>query len=162
MKLYHGTNIDFSRILLSKCKPNKDFGCGFYLTNIRSQAQEMAIRRTEFMGNGTPIVQEYLFDENLLNSSDLKVKIFDGVSKEWAEFILMNRKARGKKLHDYDIVVGPVADDGVVYQLNLYMQRLITLDDLVRELTYKHLNNQYFFGSEKAINTLKRDETKQK
>lgn len=43
MKLYHGTNIDFSRILLSKCKPNKDFGCGFYLTNIRSQAQEMAI-----------------------------------------------------------------------------------------------------------------------
>lgn len=99
------------------------------------------------MGNGTPIVQEYLFDENLLNSSDLKVKIFDGVSKEWAEFILMNRKARGKKLHDYDIVVGPVADDGVVYQLNLYMQRLITLDDLVRELTYKHLNNQYFSGS---------------
>lgn len=156
MKLYHGTNCDFVGVQLEKCRPNKDFGRGFYLTNIRSQAQEMAIRQTEFTGSGTPVVQEYQFDEELLKSSGLKVKIFEGVSKEWAEFILMNRKARGKKMHDYDIVVGPVADDGVVYQLNLYIQHLITLDDLVRELTYRRLNNQYFFGTEKAILTLKR------
>lgn len=73
MKLYHGTNNDFEKVLLSKCRPNKDFGRGFYLTNIRSQAQEMAIRRTEFSGLGTPVVQEYLFDEDLLQSTDLKV-----------------------------------------------------------------------------------------
>ena len=156
MKLYHGTNMDFTEVLLSKCRPNKDFGRGFYLTDIRSQAQEMAIRRTEFSGMGTPVILEYSFDENLLDSQDLKVKIFGGVSREWAEFILANRMARGKRLHDFDIVVGPVADDGVVYQLNLYMQRLITIDDLVRELTYKRLNNQYFFGTEKALLTLKR------
>lgn len=156
MKLYHGSNMDFTEVLLSKCRQNKDFGRGFYLTDIRSQAQEMAIRRTEFSGMGTPVIQEYSFDENLLDSQDLKVKIFEGVSREWAEFILANRMARGKKLHDFDIVVGPVADDGVVYQLNLYMQRLITIDDLVRELTYKRLNNQYFFGTEKALLTLKR------
>lgn len=28
MKLYHGTNVEFDRILLSKCRPNKDFGRG--------------------------------------------------------------------------------------------------------------------------------------
>lgn len=156
MRLYHGTNMDFTEVLLSKCRPNKDFGRGFYLTDIRSQAQEMAIRRTEFSGKGTPVVQEYSFDESLLNSQDLKVKVFEGVSREWAEFILANRMARGKRLHDFDIVVGPVADDGVVYQLNLYMQRLITIDDLVRELTFKRLNNQYFFGTEKALLVLKR------
>ena len=156
MKLYHGTNVEFSEVLLSRCRPNKDFGRGFYLTDLRSQAQEMAIRRTEFSGWGVPVIQEYLFDENILHSSELNVKVFDRVSREWAEFILMNRKARGKKLHDYDIVVGPVADDGVVYQLNLYLQHLITLDDLVRELTYKKLNNQYFFGTEQSILTLKR------
>ena len=33
MKLYHGTNIDFSEIDFKKCKPNKDFGRGFYLTD---------------------------------------------------------------------------------------------------------------------------------
>ena len=35
MKLYHGTNIDFSEIDFKKCKPNKDFGRGFYLTDIK-------------------------------------------------------------------------------------------------------------------------------
>ena len=156
MKLYHGTNVDFDEILLSKCRPNKDFGQGFYLTTLRSQAQEQAIRRCEFEGKGTPIVQAYLFDEKNLKNLDLRVKIFERVNQEWAEFILQNRKARGKHLHDYDIVIGPVADDGVVYQLNLYMQRLITLDVLVNELTYRKLNNQYFFGTEKAIRLLKR------
>ena len=38
MKLYHGTNIDFFEIDFKKCKPNKDFGCGFYLTDIKQQA----------------------------------------------------------------------------------------------------------------------------
>ena len=156
MKLYDGTNMDFDRILLSKCLPNKDFGRGFYLTSLRSQAQEQAVRRCQFEGVGIPVVQEYLFDEKCLQSPALKVKMFEKVSREWAEFILQNRKARGKRLHDYDIVVGPVADDGVVFQLNLYIQRLITIDSLIEELTYKKLNNQYFFGTEKAIKLLKR------
>lgn len=86
----------------------------------------------------------------------MKVRVFDGVSAEWAEFILQNRMAKGKRMHDYDIVVGPVADDGVVYQLNLYMQRLITIEALVRELTYRKINRQYFFGTERAIKNLKR------
>ena len=156
MKLYHGTNTEFDEILLSKCRPNKDFGRGFYLTNLRSQAQEQAIRRSEFEGWGAPVVQEYMFDEKSLKDPALKVKIFESVNREWAEFILLNRKSRGRQLHDFDIVVGPIADDGVVYQLNLYMQHLITLDTLVRELTYKKLNNQFFFGTEKAIGLLRR------
>lgn len=156
MKLFHGTNIDFKEILLEKCRPNKDFGKGFYLTSIRSQAQEMAVRRCELDGSGYPVVQSYLFDDKLLNSNELNVKIFDHPSKEWAEFILQNRKSRGKKVHNFDIVFGPVADDGVVYQLNLYMQNIITLDKLVEELTYRKLNNQYFFGTERAISKLKR------
>ena len=69
MKLYHGTNTDFSEILLERCKPNKDFGRGFYLTNIRRQAQAMAIRKCEFEETGSPVVQVYEFDlRNLLTS----------------------------------------------------------------------------------------------
>lgn len=156
MKLYHGTNTDFQCISLLKCKPNKDFGRGFYLTDIRRQAQAMAVRRCEFEETGTPVVQVYEFDKSLLTNGELRVKIFPQVSKEWAEFILLNRKSRGQRMHDYDVVVGPVADDGVVYQLNLYMQRLITLDTLVKELTFRKLSRQYFFGTERAIEKLKR------
>lgn len=156
MKLYHGTNIDFTEIDFTKCKPNKDFGRGFYLTDIKQQALDMAIRRTKFSECGSPVVQEYEFDENLLNSKELKVKVFDGVSTEWAQFILTNRKAMGKRVHDYDIVVGPVADDSVVFQINMFMLNYITIEELVRKLEYKKLNNQYFFGTEKAISKIKR------
>ena len=45
MKLYHGSNIVIDQIDLSKCKPYKDFGQGFYLTEIKEQAEQMA-RRT--------------------------------------------------------------------------------------------------------------------
>ena len=38
MKLYHGTNIDFDVIDLTKSNKHKDFGQGFYLTDIRSQS----------------------------------------------------------------------------------------------------------------------------
>ena len=30
MKLYHGSNMEIDKIDLSKCMPNKDFGCGFF------------------------------------------------------------------------------------------------------------------------------------
>ena len=58
--------------------------------------------------------------------------------------------------HDYDIVYGPIADDGVVYQLTLFEQHLITIEQLVEGLTYRKLNNQYFFGTKLAISKLNR------
>ena len=116
----------------------------------------MAVRRCNFEQSGAPIVQEYEFDETVLHDGSLKIKIFDGVCPEWAEFILKNRTSRKKNTHSYDVVVGPVADDGVVYQLNLYQQHFITIEQLVKGLEYRKLNNQYFFGTKRAISKLKR------
>lgn len=156
MRLYHGTNLSFDKIDLKHCKPNKDFGQGFYLTDLPKQALLMAQRRCDFEESGTPVILTYKFDETLLSDGSLSVKIFKGVSEEWAEFILENRRRRNKKKHTYDIVVGPIADDGVVYQLNRYEQKIIDLPALVKELTYKKLNNQYYFGTSKAISYLER------
>lgn len=44
MRLYHGSNIEISKIDLNKCRPYKDFEKGFYLTEIRDQAEKMASR----------------------------------------------------------------------------------------------------------------------
>lgn len=44
MRLYHGSNMMIENIDLSKCKPYKDFGRGFYLTEIKEQAEKMASR----------------------------------------------------------------------------------------------------------------------
>ncbi len=155
MILYHGTNVEFDRIDLRQSKANKDFGQGFYLTDIERQALEMAQRRVRIAGDGSPTILRYEFDERLLESGELKVLRFNEPSREWALFILNNRMASDSGFkHDYDVVIGPVADDGVVFQLNLFLNHAISEDQLVEQLTYRRLNTQYFFGTERAISKL--------
>ena len=76
MRLYHGTNMDFDNIDLTKSKPNKDFGQGFYLSDNRWQAEELAAARVALTG-GEVVVLEYDFDEVLLDSGALRVKCLD-------------------------------------------------------------------------------------
>lgn len=68
MRLYHGTNVNFDRIDISKSNPWKDFGQGFYLTDIFDQAQKMGEKKALIFG-GSSIVQEYEFDEAYLTNS---------------------------------------------------------------------------------------------
>ena len=75
MKLYHGTNKDFDRIDLLKSKPNKDFGCGFYLSADYEQALNMAQVKVEQLETGSPIVQSYLVEDDDLDM--LSVLRFD-------------------------------------------------------------------------------------
>ena len=155
MTLYHGTNTDFSEIDLAKSFPLKDFGQGFYLTTIREQAERMAKRKQQALGDKA-IVQEYEFDESALHKGDLKVLIFEGTTPEWATFIFNNRSRNKNYQHDYDIVVGPIADDGVAFLINLYTTGAVTLAQFTRMLKFKKLSNQYFFGTEKAVKLLRR------
>ena len=61
------------------------------------------------------------------------------------------------KIHDYDIVIGPIANDRVGVQLWKYENQLIDLPTLVCKLKYMNgLTIQYFFGTEKALSILKR------
>ena len=57
MRLYHGSNIAIDNINLAMCRPYKDFGQGFYLTDIEEQAQKMAARVARIYGK-TPIISE--------------------------------------------------------------------------------------------------------
>ena len=76
MILYHGTYTDFQEIELDKCSPYKDFGKGFYLTDILEQADAMAQKKSRIYG-GSPIVQKYEFKEDVLTSGDLNVLVFE-------------------------------------------------------------------------------------
>ena len=111
--LYHGSNVAIDKIDLSMGMVDKDFGKGFYLTDILVQAEEMAKRRTRIAGWGTPTVTAYAFDDAVLKSDKLCVKLFPGNPvEEWAEFVYNNRHASETGFsHSYDIVIGPVAND---------------------------------------------------
>lgn len=157
IKLYHGSNVKIDQIDLTLGRINKDFGKGFYLTSLHQQAIEMAKRRALQSPESEAIVTEFMFDDSCLKSSELNIKIFPEVSEEWALFILNNRHASNTKFHhNYDIVIGPVADDGVVQQLDLYEMQIITLQQLVDSLRYKKINNQYYFGTKRSLVYLKR------
>ena len=153
MKLYHGTNIDFGVIDLAKSNKYKDFGQGFYLTDIRSQAEELAVKKSRLFG-GYPVIQEYEFDESMLGSNELRVLKFDSPTTEWAEFIFKNRNRDANFKHDYDIVMGPIADDGVAYLLGRYEEGTLSIEELSKKLDYKKLNSQYFFGTEQSLKYL--------
>lgn len=156
MILYHGTNVEFDRIDLTRSKPNKDFGQGFYLSDDINQAQEMAQTKVDQLEIGNPIVMSYDVDETKMNS--LRLLRFDTYSEEWAKFILLNRNNPNREpAHDYDIVIGSIANDRVGVQLWKYETHNIDLPTLVRNLRYmKGVTIQYFFGTENAIKLLKR------
>lgn len=158
MKLYHGSNIVVDHPEISKGKPFKDFGQGFYLSDTIEQAMEMAMRVVERVGEGqTPVVSSFQFDESFMTDGSLKVKCFETYTEEWAEFVLRNRDRKTPQpFHNYDIVYGPIADDGVVRQMRRYEMGDITLKELMQELQYPpKITFQYFFGSEKALEKLK-------
>ena len=112
MKLYHGTNKDFDRIDLLKSKPNKDFRRGFYLSADYGQALDMAQVKVDLLETGCPIVQTYTIDDEAWES--LRVLRFENYSEEWAKFILKNRNnPTDEAVHDYDVVIGPIADDQI-------------------------------------------------
>ncbi len=156
MKLYHGSNVMINAIDFSKCQPYKDFGCGFYLTDNIIHARNMASRRSLRYG-GEECVTEYEFDYEGAKR-DLKIKVFEKPSEEWAEFVMLNRNLSIKHpTHEYDIVIGPIADDAVVRSFRLFEEGFITLSELVRRLKYKELSTQYFFHNTKAIDYLIRE-----
>lgn len=157
IRLYHGSNIKVNTPDLVHSKPFKDFGRGFYLSTDKQQAWDMAFQKVRQTKSGEAVVSEFLFDETLMQSNDLNVLVFPDYSEEWALFVLKNRDSKEKQpVHNYDIVYGPIADDGVTYQLRRYQGGVISLSRLIEELKYaKGITFQYFFGSDRALQKLK-------
>ena len=157
MILYHGSNTEIHAIDLNQSMRGKDFGQGFYLSADQRQAEEMATFKTLQFGGG-PIVNAFEFDETLLSNSLLNTKIFDYYSLEWAEFIFANRNNMTDiPIHEYDIVYGPIADDRVGVQIRNLIEGNITIDVFLERLKYiKGITFQYYFGTQRAINYLKR------
>ena len=161
MILYHGSNVKVTEIDLTKCRPFKDFGQGFYLTDIREQANQMA-RRVGKLYGGKPCVSAFSFDYKALIQDEIKSLTFGVPCKDWALFVLNNRNRSFKVISDtlcnqdnkYDIVIGPVANDDITYLFRVFASGLIDIEALVRGLEYKTLTTQYSFHTEKSLKYL--------
>jgi len=153
MRVYHGSDMAVSVVDLQKCKPNRDFGRGFYVTKLRSQAEDMAKRVTKF-NKLTPVVTEYEFDEYAYEDEDLKVLRFDDYNEEWLDFVVLNRNAdKRRQAHDYDIVEGPVADDRISRNVSKYLRGKISKKDFLEMLKHSE-NHQICFCTINSLQML--------
>ncbi|MEE3417063.1 MAG: DUF3990 domain-containing protein [Prevotella sp.] len=163
MILYHGSNQLITRMDLSKSKDFKDFGRSFYLTKDYTRTVAMAQRTTAIMGDGSPEVSPFIFNPSRC-PADVRIKKFDGKSAEWALFVLRNREKSTLHAykHDYDIVIGPVADSRVDAILQEYRRSYgnayansTNLNKLAKQLKYPGPEYiQYCFCTEKGIKQL--------
>lgn len=158
--LHHGSNVPINKIDLSFSKKGKDFGKGFYLNPDYGQALEMAEFKTSFYESGIPTVSSFEFDIEKAKEDGLNIKLYEEYSAEWAKFVVNNRSNNSDApIHSYDIVIGPIADDKVGFQIRLYADGDISVEKLISRIKYKRDKAmQYFFANEKSITYLKRKE----
>ena len=143
MIVYHGSGemVEFPEI--RKTKYTKDFSWGFYCTNDYEQAYRWAERRHK---NGVINCYEYI------ENPKLKIKKFDKMSDEWLDFIA---ECRSGKLHDYDIVEGPMADDTIWNFVNDFLSGLISRKVFWEYAKFKHPTQQISFHTIQALACLK-------
>ena len=157
MILYHGSNIVVNKPKIIKTEIGRDFGFGFYTTDIKEQAIRWAKRKAKIAcnkdnKNTSAIVSIYEFDEK--NFSDLKYKHFPTPSAEWLDMICKCRSDI-TFLHGYDIVAGKIADDNVGETVTYVIQGIMRREDAIERLKFEDINNQICFNSDKALKLLK-------
>lgn len=162
MTLYHGSNQDIAEVDLLKGMSYKDFGRGFYLTPDYDTACRMAKKKARLL-MGVPTVIEYELDETVLEDGSLAVLRFpEKATVEWAHFVDGNRdRNHSVEPHCYDVVCGPIADDGVAYSLGRYHEGTMTIEELAATLQDKFLDQQVMIGSQRALSYLKKIKTEQ-
>lgn len=150
--LYHGGSHIIEKPEIREPNRTLDFGKGFYVTSSQNQAERWVkghLREKFDVG----YVNLYEFDQDTL-PMDLNIKIFSEANEEWIDFVLANRLTMGYE-HNYDIVVGPVANDNVYAQITLFEGGIISKERLIDELKSYKLVDQYLFHTEKSLSQLR-------
>ena len=166
--LCHGTTYDFTEVDVRRGKPFKDFGQGFYATQDRESAVNMALRnrdieirrlkRRGITREVTPWLYTYELDESKIEA--LNIKRFGSADKEWVLFITDNRTHNPHR-HAYDIVIGPTANDQTNPTIQTYLNEGYgdvgsdrAIEILIEFLEPYNFPRQFFFGTQRAANLL--------
>jgi hypothetical protein len=141
MEVYHGGYdvIEMPEIRVGQYA--KDFGSGFYCTELKEQAVRWA-RRYD-----TPTINFYHFRQN----DKLRILHFQEMTEEWLEFIV---DCRSGKKHDYDIVIGAMANDQVYNYISDYISGVLTKEQFWVLAKFKHPTHQINFCTGEALKCL--------
>lgn len=165
--LFHGSAQIFKRIDVTKGRPRKDFGKGFYMALTAEQAigmmhkkyrEAVSRRRDHKPGEFQEVL--YRIELNLDVLKDLRVRVFETADADWLDFVLMCRPSQGVP-HDFDVVIGPTADDDTNRALKFYYDGAYgdpgsssAKRMLLQVLEADHLGRQLFIASQSVADRL--------
>ncbi len=139
-KVYHGATQEISAPLVHVGRENLDFGKGFYITDIRTQAKTWAEIKSRYLMDAQGYINEYLFDiDNAI--IEFRYKKFERYDSEWLHFIIDSRDGI-KVWKDFDIIEGGVANDRVIDTVEAFKAGQINEEEALRELSKHRPNNQ--------------------
>ncbi len=165
--LYHGTISEIEKIDVTRGRGNKDFGKGFYMVVSKKQAVGMmhkkyreAVRRSRNKKSADYDEKLYQISIDTEFAQSLKVKVFKRANEEWLDFVLLCRE-KGGVPHDYDLVIGPTADDDTMLCLKAYWDGLYgrvgslsAKKILLTNLEPENLGIQYYVGKQDVVEKL--------
>ncbi|MCD8152190.1 MAG: DUF3990 domain-containing protein [Clostridiales bacterium] len=138
MTIYHGSYMAVEHPRIIKRRNTKDFGMGFYCTIIREQAERWA-RKYD-----TPVLSTY----TVRMSDELNILEFKDMSEEWLDFIIACR--RGEP-HNYDIVIGAMANDQIYNYISDYIDGILTRNQFWTLARFKYPTHQICFCTQPAL-----------
>lgn len=140
--IYHGSycKVEEPKIIVGEY--TKDFGQGFYCTILSEQAEKWAKKYN------TSVINMYEYNEN----TQLKIKEFTIMTEEWLDFII---NCRSGKKHEYDIVIGAMADDQVYNYVNDLINGNITREAFWELAKFRHPTHQIAFCTDEALKCIK-------
>lgn len=151
MTVYHGSYVAVPQPLAKVGRNNLDFGKGFYVTNIREQAEAQATVVAGRKGrNVKPVVSVYHFDKEQAQADGIRFKVFDTYNIEWLDYVVSCRKGKDYS-QEYDVVEGGVANDNVIDTVEDYEKGVITAEQALGQLKYKKINHQLCILSQLVI-----------
>ncbi|MHB8126598.1 MAG: DUF3990 domain-containing protein [Desulfitobacteriaceae bacterium] len=149
MNLYHGSDIVVEKPEIFQSNRLLDFGIGFYTTSNKEQAVRWAEKVSIRNNTNKKLLSVYNFDMEEAKK-ELNIIIFRSTDEKWLDFITANR--RGREISDeYDIVIGPVADDNVYMTVKLFETGVLDKGEAIKRLKVEKLFDQLLFHTEKGL-----------
>ena len=140
--LFHGSYTEVSSPLVKLGRAKLDFGQGFYLTMLQSQAEAWAKTISERRKTEThAVVSTFSLDMDGVKADNYRIKTFETYNLEWLEYVIDCRKG-GTLQNQYDLVEGGVVNDNVIDTVEDYENGVITAEQALGQLKYKAVNHQ--------------------
>ncbi|MCL2426788.1 MAG: DUF3990 domain-containing protein [Oscillospiraceae bacterium] len=149
MIIYHGSNVVVEQPKILQSERMLDFGTGFYTTSNKEQAVRWSEIVCERREPKIPVLSVYEFDFEAAKR-ELVIIRFDEPSDEWFDFVCNNRSGRDDETQ-YDIVIGPVANDRVYAVVQYYENGVYGKEEAIKRLKVDALYNQILFHTEKSL-----------